>query len=185
MNESQRHLRAEQLAADLSPEATNWLLDALSDPGILVAEAAAESLAGRAERHLQEVMDRARISTTAAYYVTRMAGVEALLELSTHPDEQIRAQALYSIRPQYLRCGDTRLVRRLQQMLIDPSSSVTYEYPSMRPTVLRSLIKLGPLAAELESRLDALHRKMAGRSDSDELQLLEKARQAIAGRSQA
>lgn len=141
-----RHSAARGLEQDLTAEATQALIEALADPGVgewpgdydappffyPVAEAAAESLTGRSPQHLDSIMAQARVSETAAFYVARMlghlgqVGVEPLLELSQHPVEQVRAQAVRSLRQQYLRCGDGRLVTQLLQFLADPGSNVTY-----------------------------------------------------------
>ena len=159
-----RHRAAEDLSKDLSPEATDALIEALVDTGVgewpgdydappflyPVAEAAAESLAGRAEQHMVWIMAQTRVSDTAAFYVARMlrhlgqAGVEPLLELCRHKSGEARAQAVYSLRPQYDRCGDSRLISALLQLLVDPDSSVTYYAVGQVKGLPKRLLQLAP-----------------------------------------
>ena len=162
--ELERHRAAEDLSKDLSPEATAGLIEALVDTGVgewpgdydappfyyPVAGAAAESLAGRAEQCIDQIMAQTRVSNTAAFYVARMlghlgqAGVEPLLELCQHPYGEARAQAVYSLRPMYDRCGDPRLIAQLLQLLVDSDSGTTYYAVGQVKELPRHLLKLAP-----------------------------------------
>lgn len=163
-NDLERHGAAEDLRKDLSPEATAALIAALADTGVgewpgdydappfyyPVSEAAAESLAGRAEQCMDLIMAQTRVSNTAAFYVSRMlrhlgqAGVEPLLELCQHPYGEARAQALYSLRPMYDRCGDPRLISQLLQLLVDPDSGPTYNAVGQVKGLPGHLLSLAP-----------------------------------------
>lgn len=165
-SELDRYYAAQGLSQDLSPEATQALIEALVDPGVgewpgdydappfyyPVAEAAAQSLAERSPQHMHEIMAQARASQMAAFYVAGMleqlgqAGVEPLLELSQHPAEQVRTQTVRSLRSQYLRCGDERLVTRLLQLLADPAPGLVYSAVGSVKALLKDAPELRRLA---------------------------------------
>ena len=145
--ELERYRTMERLASDLSEEASRALVAALCDEGVgewpgdydappflyPVAEAAAESLAGRFGELREAIMAQTRISDTAAFSVARMLrhqgtpGVEPLLELCHHSHAAAREQAVGSLLPQYERTGEERLLIQLLEMLADPASGVTYQ----------------------------------------------------------
>lgn len=182
-NELERHAAAQRLSDDLSPQATEALIDALCDVGVgewpgdydappftyPVAEAAAQSLAARSPQHLDKIMAQTRVSDTAAFYVARMLGqldrpgLEPLLELCRHASPEARAQAVYSLRQQHQRFGDPRLVTQLLQMLIDPAPGVTYNAVGEVKALLReapdsqALLKLADphLVSALLARCEA------------------------------
>lgn len=72
------------------------------------------------------------------------AGVEPLLELCRHRHAEARAQAVNSLRLQFDRCGDSRLIAELLQMLVDPSSSVTYNAVGLVKGLPRKMLSLAP-----------------------------------------
>jgi hypothetical protein len=170
-SELERYRAAERLRNDSSPEASAALIQALSDEGVgespgdydappflyPVAEAAAESLAGRFEHYSQPILAQARGSETAAFYVARMlrhqgsAGVEGLLELCHHSSGAARAQAVASLWPQYQRSGQERLLVQLLEMLADPETSVTYAAVSQVRYHARAHVSLA--RADLVDRL--------------------------------
>ncbi len=161
----ERHQAAQSLSANLSAEASQALIEALADPGVgewpgdydappflyPVAEAAAESLAGRFSAYREAILAQTRVSNTAAFYVARtlrhLVEVEPLLELCRHPYDEARAQAVCSLRVQYEGCGDSRLVTQLLEMMADASSSVTYNSVGE----VKALLKKSPQLVQLAS----------------------------------